>query len=401
MSLSPRQQQIFDAAMPESPYDEVIASTGRQVGKTTTGVQILAWYLLHTNYKVGFFLPTYKQAKKVFQQAVKGFAEIQELFKINRADLEINQIKFGGNVKFFTSENDNCRGFTFDLLIIDEACFIKDEIFAAAISPTIAVATSKGHGKTILLSTPKAKNWFFRKVADADSSKTTFFTKFTSEEGGLISHSQIGKYKKQLPEHIFRNEYMGEFVEGGSGIFKYKECLQSQLPENQLGMFAGVDFGIENDHTVLTILNAQGDLIFIKRWRGLDWFVLLDEIVRNLSQFGRPRVWVESNGIGNMPAKELRKKYPNTTPYSTTNKSKFDAINKLAFDFENKKITIPKHDFLLNELDNFQTKTTPTGKIGYEAASGFSDDCVMSLAIANHARPTQGRQIYTSGWGGK
>ena len=87
-----------------------------------------------------------------------------------------------------------------------------------------------------------------------------------------------------------------------------------------------------------------------------------------------------------MPTKELGKKYNGTRTWNTSNKSKVDAINKLATDFHNKSIKIPNLEYLKNELDNFGTQTTKTGKLTYGASNGYHDDCVMSLAIANYHR---------------
>jgi hypothetical protein len=77
-----------------------------------------------------------------------------------------------------------------------------------------------------------------------------FVTRFTSEEGGLISTDLVNSYKKNTPIQVFNNEYMGEFVEEGTGLFKYKSCItdisdiekrKGEVLKKNERVFAGVD----------------------------------------------------------------------------------------------------------------------------------------------------------------
>jgi hypothetical protein len=54
---------------------------------------------------------------------------------------------------------------------------------------------------------------------------------------------------------------------------------------------------------------------------------------------------------------------------------------------------------LYKELQMFQYKYLPSGKITYQAMSGFHDDCIMSLAICNFNRieNPMGKKLVISG----
>jgi len=41
---------------------------------------------------------------------------------------------------------------------------------------------------------------------------------------------------------------------------------------------------------------------------------------------------------------------------------------------------------LTNEMQRYEYEISPRGHISYNAPSGFHDDCVMALALANHRR---------------
>jgi hypothetical protein len=94
----------------------------------------------------------------------------------------------------------------------------------------------------------------------------------------------------------------------------------------------------------------------------------------------------ETNGIGNMPYKELKKLYPNVQDFATTNKSKQNIIQKLIMDFEQDSLKIPDNNELKTELDCFELKVSKAGNVCYSARQGFNDDIVMSLAMANKNR---------------
>ena len=72
----------------------------------------------------------------------------------------------------------------------------------------------------------------------------------------------------------------------------------------------------------------------------------------------------------------------------TSQESKTDIIENLKLSFSKGAIFIPTRDklsILYDELSMFTYKMLPSGGISYSAPSGGTDDCVMSLAFANHS----------------
>lgn len=385
IKLSDKQKKILsDCSLHLKKYDTIVVSTGRQVGKTTIGIiTALKWIFGRKGYQIGFFSPTHRQALNVFNR----FRKILKPFEQNKmVTFRISPDTFiefwdGSKIQFFTSDNDNMRGYTFDSIIVDEACFIKDDIFNGGILPTVSISLGSGKGKMLLLSTPKEKNYFYQLVTNP--SKKTSVHKFTSEEGGLISKDLLEQLKKTTPSYIFKNEYEGEFIESGQGLFKYVNTIQTEPIIDNRGFVGGLDIGSSDDYTVLTIMNKNGDVISIKRWRQLELNEICDLVILESKRYGRPLLFVETNGIGKMPFEYLRNKYKRVKPFVTTQKNKSDMINQLMVDMNQELITIPDEEWLLDELDNFGV-IFKNGKPKYSGMNGSHDDSVMSLSICNY-----------------
>jgi hypothetical protein len=101
-------------------------------------------------------------------------------------------------------------------------------------------------------------------------------------------------------------------------------------------------------------------------------------------------VMVETNSIGDVVFEMLKKQWSDTHPFVTSSKSKNDMIEGLAVDLNNVAIRIPNAELfapLQFELGIYEYDYSPkTRSIRYNAPASFHDDCVMSLAIANHNR---------------
>jgi hypothetical protein len=81
-------------------------------------------------------------------------------------------------------------------------------------------------------------------------------------------------------------------------------------------------------------------------------------------------------------------------PFITTNASKAQAIQELAFAFERGDLHILNDPTLVSELVAYQAERLPSGILRYGAPSGGHDDTVMALALAWSAVSGQRRLIY-------
>lgn len=123
-------------------------------------------------------------------------------------------------------------------------------------------------------------------------------------------------------------------------------------------------------------------MVFIKYFNDKTPSDQIDCIVGLIEKYQPIKVTVESNSIGNIYFDMLQKRVKQRIiKFTTTNDSKNKIIDKLGVALENQEIGILRDEELLTELRMYAAERTRTGKITYNAPSGFRDDCVMSLAI--------------------
>jgi len=105
---------------------------------------------------------------------------------------------------------------------------------------------------------------------------------------------------------------------------------------------------------------------------------------------------IEINSMGDVIFEQLKKQWQDTHPFITSHKSKNEIIEGLILDMNESNIWIPSAELfpaLVSELEVFTYEYNPrTRNIRYGHPSGFHDDTVMSLAIANYNRK-QNKQV--------
>ena len=194
-----------------------------------------------------------------------------------------------------------------------------------------------------------------------------------------------------LPDHIFRQEYLAEFLDDASSVFRnIKECIE--IGEETRTLFAGVDLGRADDYTVLTIVDQNNKEVYCERWRHLEWSTIINNVVTQLNKY-KPNVLIESNGAQDAIYEQIRDKVnynkSKVKPFVTTSKSKQAIVENLIVAFENKEIGILGKDWQVSELETFTYEyNLKTRTIKYSAPSGLHDDYVMSRAICNEAHKT-------------
>ena len=319
-------------------------------------MNLLLKWALEDNGSVSMWVsPVYSQAKKVFTELTNTIAGTGLTKSINKSELTITFIN--GSVMYFRSgeREDTLRGYTLTYLVIDEAAYIKDNVWMEVLRPTVLV-----QGKKVLfISTPKGKNWFhqvaLRGMSDEYPTYKTFFA--TSFDTPFITHEELEEAKLSLPETIYKQEILAEFIDDGGEVFGSlkNSCVLNNYPtyDPSKKYYAGLDFGRQNDYTVLTILNA------------------------------------EVNSIGDVLYEQIKKQYPSVQPFITSNDSKQNLIEDLIMGMNESKIKLASPDLntdLYKELSVFTYEYSPKSrKVKYGSPNGFHDDTVISLALSYHS----------------
>jgi len=373
-----------------SKYVTVVAP--RQTGKTFFSLQALLYWSLNEPGAVIFFCsPTYQQAKKPMEELYNAIASSGIVKSYNRSDFRI-ELKNGSVIHFKSTERaDNLRGFTGTHMVVDEAAYHAEEVWASVLKPIMLV---KGK-KVLFISTPRGNNWFKRMYDLGQSQDNPDYAscRMHYSENPHLDLKELEEAKRTLPEHIFKAEYEGTFTDSGSTVFNNIENSMFDKWTPPTGkVYVGIDLGRANDYTVATFIDSTGKIVDIYRENLQDWSKMVQEIIVKIKKWNATAL-IEVNSIGDVVFELIKKSWSDTHPFVTSNKSKNEIIEGLAIDLNNGEVMIPSEKLfgpLSFELAVFEYSYSPiTRTIKYGAASPFHDDTVMSLSIANYCRKTK------------
>lgn len=363
------QQKVYD----ESTRFNVL-ECGRRFGKTTMGVRIAIEAALK-GQRVGWFAPTYKTL-------MEQYKEIRELLKpitktSSRTDQIIHLIN-GGIIDFWSLDNpDSGRGRKYHEVILDEASIVRhlQDAWEGAIRPTL----TDFKGRAWFLFTPKGRNYahqLFQRGQDGRKGWKSW--RLCSVDNPLIDKEEIEEARRDLPRHVFEQEYLGIPAEDGGCPFDIKaidECAQEKLSEEKAVVY-GIDLAKSYDWTVVTGLDAKGNACFLERWQS-PWTTTIEKIAEIV---GDTPALVDSTGVGDPIVEQLQARISNVEGFKFSATSKQQLMEGLAVAIQTQAVQFPT-GWLVDELKCFEYEYTKTG-VRYNAPQGLHDDGVCSLALA-------------------
>jgi len=383
------QRKVIDG-FADSEHKFGIVSCGRQWGKSLLSQNLmLYWLLQNPNQKGAWITPVYNQSKKIFNELTNAAHSI--ISKQNKADLTIEFIN-GSTLQFLSTDNFNTiRGFSFNYMVIDEAVFVKQDAIESAVLPTLTAIGKK----CLIISTPKSKNWFYEYFLRGNSPNNVYIAfKGISQDNPYVSKEFILEQYKSLPKEIYRQEYLVEFTDAGSDVFTGVDdvCIINQWNNDARRgnrFFAGVDLGLTNDYSVLTIMDEFGRVAYMDRINGTSYAEITKTFTAAIKRYGITAGYVEVNGPGKPVFEVLYSHEKKLREFVTNNINKMDGIRGLIYDIQEQKVELPSKElfpYLYNELNAFTYRINATGTVSFSSPNGMNDDCVMSLMLANEAR---------------
>lgn len=384
-------QAEFISQIEQEHVKYAVLTIGRQFGKTLLAENLLLkWALENNNTTLMWVSPIYSQVRKVYEDIEKAIAGTPILVSSNKSNYEMGLIN-GSKILFRSGEKpDSLRGYTLDYLIVDEAAFIKDEVWNEVLKPTILI---KGK-KVCFISTPKGRNYLYSlHTRGLDPDQPQYITlQGTSYDNPYIDKGELDEAKKTLPENVFKQEIMGEFVDSGGSVFTDIDtyCVLPNWINKQPGKryYAGIDVGRQDDYSVLTIMDDDGNVVFIYRDRHKPWDTILQNMKQYLNQY-QATAMMEVNSIGDVLYEQLIKSYKDIHPFITTQSSKQEIIEDLIYELNKGDLKLPTETlfpFLYGELRTFTYHYSPsTRKVSYRAFDGAHDDTIISLALSLHS----------------
>lgn len=290
-------------------------------------------------------------------------------------------------ILFLSADNpESILGLGFRGMVVDEAARIPPDVWQYTIRPTLAQTL----GWALLISTPSGRGWFYdlftRGRDPAEHDYASFH--FPSNSNPYFPVEEWEEARRTLPADVFRQEYLAEFIEDSAGVFRnVDDCLTSDIRPQTSDVVIGCDLAKHTDFTVLIAMDRKsGQCLAMDRFHHLDWPVQKERIVGFHRRYNGLLV-LDATGVGDPVYDDLRHVIPRIEPVKLTNVSKAQLIQRLVVAVEQKQIGWPAAwSVLTDELKRYEYQITPSGNITYNAPSGYHDDCVIALALANSER---------------
>lgn len=376
------QQTIIDWLAQDDVKIVSFLKSRQSGGSFLNKLLLIKWALGEPNCKVGYITPTYKLGKRFYSEIVKSLKDF--IISTNSTELIIN-FNNGSFVQFFSAESgDSLRGFQHHYTILDEAAFMDDVTFNMIIRPSWLVIGKK----VIMCSTPNGnQGFFYEHIQKGLNNEAGYKSKVISiYDNPYITNEEISEIKNNIPEKVFRQEYLGEFLDGSGSVFSnFKNCIGNYDPDIKR-YYAAIDWGKVNDYTVLTIINDRKQVVEIYRLNNIEYIQQVRLIGNKLKKYKPVQTISEENNIGTVINELLKKEYNGYLRCVNLDQTlKKDMIENLVVGFEQKDIVIPNNSTLLRELQSFSVKYNPvTQSVKYAAPPSLHDDMVISLAYAYH-----------------
>jgi Terminase large subunit, T4likevirus-type, N-terminal len=155
----------------------VIIKAGRQVGKTTTIVAYILWYVLFQEDKfVAILANKAKTSREILTRIKLAYEELpqwlqQGVAAWNKGDIELeNKCRILAD----STSGSAARGYTINLLYLDEFAFVPNTVadeFFTSVFPTISSGETS---KILISSTPNGMNHFYRIWKEAEEGVNGF-----------------------------------------------------------------------------------------------------------------------------------------------------------------------------------------------------------------------------------
>lgn len=327
--------------------------------------------------------PTYRQSKIAFSIMVREFKKA--FVKSTLSPLEVTW-RNGSITKFLSTESkDNLRGDSADLIVVDEAAMVEDEVWTNVLRPML----SDTNGKAIIISTPRGFNsWFYQLYQRGQDDRYPDYEsfKFPTSSNPYIPSSEIDEVKDTLPSDVFKQEYLAEFLEDGGSVFRnISSCVDGTLEEPKEGHNYVVSWDIakHSDFSCIVVMDrGSNHVVHFDRFNRIDYTLQIDKVLEIVRRFNRAEVIVDSTGVGDPILEQIVSRGINCEGFLFTNSSKQQLIEHLAVMLEKKEVTFPDITVLINELSSYQYEITRAGNMRYNAPGGSHDDSVIALALA-------------------
>jgi hypothetical protein len=364
--------------------------SGRQVGKS----RVCAWIALHAaltrSETVLITAPTQRQSSELFDQIKRemtGSIFGGSHWGIDRETRTTIEMKGGSRIICLPTGTDGktIRGYTADLIIVDEAAFIDRQIFSDVLEPMLATT----NGTLILASTPFGTSGYLYDAAHRGEWDTVQVPMSASP---LIDEAYIERQRETKSQTTFRQEVLGEFVESADAFFNTElvtGCLSepAAIEQTTPECYLGVDLARHGtDASVFVSMDAAGTVFHTEQTRDKPLTDGIGRVRRLHDEHAYSTIAIDETGLGAGVVDTLAEDIREIEGVTFTIDRKQSLYNGLKSAMESGDITLPAVPHLRQQLADMQYELTSGGKTKIHHPEGGADDWPDALVLAHYAR---------------
>lgn len=411
----------YQAKMLEDPSKNVIICAARRVGKTYTMAAKAIWFAYcHPETTTLIVASTQRQSIIMFDKLLT-FIHRSELLKesVVRQTRTLINLSNGSRIIALPCgrTGNTIRGENADLIIVDEAAFVPEDVILSVMRPMLATTD----GTMIMLSTPFDKSHFFFRAFNIP---TWSKHKFKTSDNPTVKKEFLEQTRVEMGEKRFKQEFLGEFVDDertyfpmellrpcihvcddmkGEATCAYCETNRGKSdPSGEL--YGGYDPGGLTDPAALVVVQKVPGYSETKddeeefrpafrvvltrtlssgKVKDEEIYAKFDVVIADIHKKSpMQKVLVDSGGIGTPILSHCKQLGIPVEGLSMHKKSKEELFSNLKILFERRKVEIPDSMELVSSLNSIVVERTRTGGYSFTHESGTHDDLACALALA-------------------
>ena len=353
-------QKEFLLSLVDINIKKVIASAGRQTGKTLCAAVATLWFVYEYPRPVKILLISaqdswiYEHIRDIMNNNKDLASEIVAEGVYSIVPLKGFETKKGSRVHVRGSTDKQIRGIGCDIVIIDEACEIKNEILTTALGNL-----SGDISKYIMISTPHKDNLFTDIARNPKKYGFKLYT-WSAEDCHWHSKELLRSKKKMLSPQKYKVEVLGLPLKREERAFfdrkDIEKCIHSNvLREGKGTLEIGIDWGYGRVNTTCLVMTekiySRRKVLLVKTWK--DVGRAIKEIAEIINKYNPNIIKADSMPIEFRGKLEVYVK--NKIHYIPAQRCKEEMLGQLKFKIRSHQLEIDDKEVdLIKELKRYR-----------------------------------------------
>ena len=319
-----------------------ICKMPRQTGKSTTLIAYILWYaLFNSEVKIAILANKLATARELLGKFRLAYERLpiwlqQNVVGWNKSSVELENLS---TVMAAATSSDAVRGFTFNLIFLDEFAFVPQNMAEEFFRSTFPTISSGVTTKVMIVSTPNGLNMFYKLWVDAEEGRNDYsnLEVHWSEVPGRDE-----KWKRQMinntSEEQFKTEFEVEFLGSTRTLISGKKLreLTFRTPKhsnNNLDIYnvpekghsytlvVDTSHGKGMDYSAFVIIDhTESPYKVVAKFRDNEISPLLYPtiIVATATQYNMAGILVENNDVGFQVANSIHNDIEYENLFATT-----------------------------------------------------------------------------------